>query len=131
MAANVNIVVNAQDRASGVFRKISNSLTGILRVALGIQLSQVLNRMGTAVRNFAVESVDAAAGLQMFRIGIETLIAREQLMKNETMEIGEAFAFAAAMSGDYIKKLQDIALLSPFQFADVQRVVRQAMAFGF
>ena len=131
MAANVNIVVNAQDRASGVLRGIGRSFASILKVALGIQLSQVLNKMGAAVRAFAVNSIDAVAGLQMFSIGIETLIAREQLMKDGTLSIGDAFAYAAEMSGDYIHVLQDIALISPFQFTDVQRVVRQAMAFGF
>ena len=131
MAANVNIVVNAQDRASGTLRKIRNGFAEIFKVALGIRLSQVLNRAGEGLRDFAMNSIDAAAQLQVFEIGVETLIAREYLMADATLAVSDAFGMAREVTGDYVKDLQTIALLSPYQFGDVQKMFRQAMAFGF
>jgi len=134
MAANVNIVINARDRASGVFRKVRNAFGEIIQVAVGIRLSQTLQRMGEAVRDFATNSVDAAADFQQFQIGVETLIAREQMLKNygdETFRFGDAMAYASSVAQDYIADLQNIALLSPYQFSDVQKAYKQAMAFGF
>jgi hypothetical protein len=131
VAANVNIVVNAQDRASGVFRKIRTAFGEIFQVAVGVRLARVFQEVGQQIRAFAGNSIGAAADLQHFRIGIETLIAREQILTGVTDNMTEALAIAGSKSGDYISKLQEIALLSPFQFADVQQVIRQAMAFGF
>ena len=131
MAANVNIVVNAQDRASGTLRKIRNGFAEILQVALGIRLSQMFNMAGEALRAFARNSIGAAAELQRFEIGVETLIAREQMLTGVTTDVAEAFSIARGMTGEYVKDLQTIALLSPYQFGDVQKMFRQAMAFGF
>jgi len=131
MSANVNIVINAHDRASGVLRGIAGLFGDIFRVALGFQLSAVFSKLGQGVRSFAVASIEATAQIQNMNIGIETLIAREIRFTNQQLDMNGALLLAAPRAREMMDELAKLAILSPYQLENVNNTFRQAMAFGF
>jgi len=131
MAANVNIVINAKDKAGGVIRGIGSMLSNMVSVALGIQLSQIFSKIAQSIRDAGVAAVEATANWQMMEIGLQTLLAREAMVTGQANGMAEALALTGQAATDMMNVLADIAILSPYQIENVQNTYRQAMAFGF
>lgn len=125
---NISITVNGHDNASKPLRGVSSALADMGKIAGGIQLSQVFDSIVGGMRNLGESAISAAAQFQGLGIAMETLSARE-LVKGGAA-VSDALSQAGAMADEYMKKLEEISLISPYEWNVVSDMSRLQMAFG-
>lgn len=126
MAANVNIVVTATDKASGVLRGISGLLGGIATTALAV---------GTAAAaGFVVlgkHALDATQEWERLGLSMESLVARELRAVDSTLDMSAALQQAGGRTQELLGWIQQLAIQSPFDVQGVATAFRTALAYGF
>lgn len=125
---NISITVNGHDNASKPLRGVSSALADMGKIAGGIQLSQLFDSIIGGVRNLGQSAISAAAQFQGLGIAMETLSTRE-LVKGGAA-VSDALAQAGDMADEYMKKLEEISLISPYEWGVVSDMSRLQMAFG-
>lgn len=126
MASEVNIVISATDRASGVVRGISTMLGNIAKTAAGIAIAS-----GVAFVALGKQALDATAEYERMSLTMESLVARELRAKDATLSMSDALALAGDESKRLLGWIQQVAIQSPFDMASVQVAYRQALTYGF
>jgi len=125
---NISITVDGHDNASKPLRGVSAALADMGKIAGGIQLSQLFDSIIGGVRNLGESAISAAAQFQGLGIAMETLSTRE-LVKGGAA-VSDALAQAGDMADEYMKKLEEISLISPYEWGVVSDMSRLQMAFG-
>jgi len=131
MAANVNLNINAHDRASGKLRGVSGALGNIGQIAAGILAAGIFRKIAQGITDMGRQAIAATAQIQMMTIGVETLLARELRQADGQLKMNEAMKTAQPLAAKYMEELAQMAILSPYQLEQVNTTFRQAMAFGF
>lgn len=126
MASEVNIVISATDKASGVLKGIGNVLEGLAKTAAGIAIAS-----GVAFVALGKQALDATAEYERMSLTMESLVARELRAKDATLSMADALALAGEESKRLLGWIQDVAIKSPFDMASVQVAYRQALTYGF
>lgn len=124
----ISIIVDGKDLASKPLSNVSNALGNMATIAGGIQLSKVFDSIVGGVSRIGSSAINAAADFQNLGIAMNTLATRELIRGGAS--ISEAMAQAGDMADGFMKKLQDISLISPYEWATVSDVSRLQMAFG-
>lgn len=129
---DLTISVIGKDKASGVFKGLADSFREIGRVALGVLARDLVRGAGRALGIFAGGVITATGQIQIMRLSIESLVAKELVDLNDGfLTIAAALPVATEKAGDLMDQLADLAILSPFTLEAVQNTFRLGMAFGF
>ena len=124
---------------------VAKSIWRIGEYVVGNLIARAITAIGEAIANLARDALQAAEDIQTMRIALEGLVAREMVaaqeaaedlggafggVRRETLTMEDALSQAGPRAEELLLQLRDIALISPYQFNQVEDTFRLAMAFG-
>ena len=127
----LSIVVEGRDAASGPLGRVSSALGNMGQIVGGILGANIIMQLGTQLIAFGQSSLQATADIQMLKVGLESLVARELRSADSTLTMTQALQQASPAAADLLSKIKTLAIQSPYRLGTIQDTFRLAMAFGF
>jgi len=124
---------------------VAKSIWRIGEYVVGNLIARGITAIGDAIVQLAQDALQAAEDIQVMRIALQGLVAREMVaaqqaamdlgdafggVHRETLTMEEALSQAGPRAEELLLRLRDIALVSPYQFNQIEDTFRLAMAFG-
>ncbi len=128
----IRLRILAEDLASGKVKGVAGALEQIRNIAVGFAVARGFFAIINGLRNIVSGAIDAAASLQTFTVGVETLIAREAVLAGAFENTEQALVGTTKNSQHMIGVLRELSLasLGAFPVDAIQRTWRLNMAYG-
>lgn len=113
MAQNkINILVTAQDKASGPLSGIKNALGGVATVAGGIVAANVISSVTNQIGSLASNALNSAKDMEQLEIAFTTMLG------------------SADKAGALLQDITEAAKATPFELPELQNASKSLLAFG-
>lgn len=121
----------AQARVNRFGSGIADSLKQSLSFATGQIITQGINTITSGIRNAAATAFDSVASYEGLTLSLEALIARQLRAGDSTIKMSDALAVATGMTQQLLGWVQKLAIQSPFEDEDINKVVQLASSYRF
>lgn len=130
-ATAIGRVGKEAEQSSKGISGFSAFLAGLAGGAIGNALTNVVRNIGQGVRGLAGDAINALGEFESLEAGFQTLSRREILNSGEVTDFAEAEKLATVRAEELLAFTQKLAIISPFEQADIAGVFRQGLAYEF
>lgn len=127
----LNKLTAAQARAIPQLNSFRTSFTQGIAIGVGAQAVDMFLRLGGAIRDFVSSTLGTVAFFERFNLTLEAVIAQQLKAADSSLTQAQAIEQAKRPALGYLKILEQMAILSPFNIEQVALGFRLATAFGF
>ena len=127
----LQIVVSATDNASGTLGKITSTIADMGKVAGGILLADVINKVSDAISTTLTDGSDMLIFLERMNMAFTQMVASDLRASDSTMSVADSMKYAAGQAEVLSQWMTELAIQSPFQTADISKTFRIAKMYGF
>jgi len=131
MSERLEIIITANDQASGVLGKVGGALGSIGSIAGGILTAGLFQRIGSEIWQMGSDALDATASWERLGMSMTTMAAREMRNADSTLTMAQSMALAGDKAESLMGWIEQLAIASPFDAESIGASFRQAMTYGF
>lgn len=128
---NIRNVHNESERAAQSAAKLGNTLSTAIGTAIGFTVANAFRQLNYQMRIFTTTALENIAEIERLELSFKSLAARELVTTGLYEDLGAAQAEATERAKELVEWNQELAILSPFDQADIANAFKQALAYGF